>query len=96
MTKNMKQLNCFWNRRPRGTASLEEHKRFSSVPHQYWGCGDAASENIFFIAHHRIIEWPALRLPEHFADGIKTSFTDLNEVCSAVIGIGKAFVRTKP
>ena len=35
------------------------------------------------------------RLEEHSADGIKTLFTDSNEVHSAVIGIGKAFVGTE-
>lgn len=35
-----------------------------------------------------------VRLEEHSADGIKTPFTDSNEVHSAVIGIGKAFVGT--
>lgn len=36
-----------------------------------------------------------LRSQEHFADGIKTPFTDSNEVHSALIGIGKAFVGTE-
>lgn len=43
----------------------------------------------------RCIEWSVLRLEEHSADGIKTPFTDSNEVHSAVIGIGKAFVGTE-
>lgn len=44
-----------------------------------------------------IIEWPAPSLAsKHSADGIKIPFTDLNEVCSAVSGIGKAFVGTEP
>lgn len=34
------------------------------------------------------------RSEERSADGIKTPFTDSNEVHSAVIGIGKAFVET--
>lgn len=45
--------------------------------------------------HRHCIERSVLRLEEHSADGIKTPFTDSNEVHSAVIGIGKAFVGTE-
>lgn len=52
-------------------------------------------ENTESFTRFHSIEWSVLRLEEHSADGIKTPFTDSNEVHSAVIGIGKAFVGTE-
>lgn len=54
-------------------------------------CMHILGENIPRLSH--VARLP--RLEEHSADGIKTPFTDSNEVHSAVIGIGKAFVGTE-
>lgn len=53
-------------------------------------------ENILRLSHvATVLNVSVARFEEHSADGIKTPFTDSNEVHSAVIGIGKAFVGTE-
>lgn len=74
-------------------STVEETRRLSPKPftvYTYTRCEYSAA----FTRCHSI-EWSVPRLEEHSADGIKTPFTDSNEVHSAVIGIGKAFVGTE-